>query len=253
MKVFEITFSPTGGTNNVSHIIANSFHQETEIVDLTDPGKDFSKITICKEDLCILAVPAYGGRVPQTAVSRLSQINGNGAKAILIAVYGNREFDDTLAELQEVALAAGFQPVAGIGAVAEHSLVRRFGAGRPDAQDKLELEDFAARITSAIQKQENAPLHLPGNQPYKTYSGSAAKPAAGELCVSCGLCAAKCPVSAIPAQNPRQTDHTSCISCMRCINICPMHARTLDDAVINAITDRLSAVCKERKPNCLYL
>ena len=51
-----------------------------------------------QEDICIVAVPSYGGRVPDAAVSRLRQMKGNGAGAILMVVYGNRDYDDTLAE-----------------------------------------------------------------------------------------------------------------------------------------------------------
>ena len=67
------------------------------------------------------AVPSYGGRVPEIAVSRLKQMKGNGARAVLLVVYGNREYEDTLLELSDVMEAAGFSPVAAVAAVAEHS------------------------------------------------------------------------------------------------------------------------------------
>ena len=57
---------------------------------------DFSRISLDKEDICIVAVPSFGGRVPAIAAERLERIRANGAMAILVVVYGNRAYDDTL-------------------------------------------------------------------------------------------------------------------------------------------------------------
>lgn len=61
-----------------------------------------------KEDVAIVAVSSYSGRVPSTAAERISKIQGNGAKAIIVCVYGNRAYEDTLVELQDLVQQAGF-------------------------------------------------------------------------------------------------------------------------------------------------
>ena len=103
MAVYQIVFSPTGGTENCAYIVATTLNSNAETIDLTDRAVDFTKVVIAPEDICVIAVPSFGGRVPAVALERLAQIKGNGAKAILMAVYGNREIDDTLLELKEVA------------------------------------------------------------------------------------------------------------------------------------------------------
>ena len=253
MKIYEIIFSPTGGTQKVADVFAAVFGQEVEVVDLADYAYDFSAVNISKEDVCIIAAPAYGGRVPAIAVSRLSQIKGNSAKTVLIAVYGNREFDDTLIELQDIAVAAGFTPIAGVGAVAEHSLVRIFGTGRPDAQDIEELNCFASQIVERINSGNGITIELPGNRPYKEFSGSSVRPMTNANCVKCKLCAWQCPVEAISETEPHLTDNEKCVSCMRCISVCPNQARYLAPEVLEAFTQKLSAVASERKKNTLYL
>ena len=40
MSVFEIVFSPTGGTRKVSGLVAGALDKKTVTVDLTDSGKD---------------------------------------------------------------------------------------------------------------------------------------------------------------------------------------------------------------------
>ena len=119
MSVYDIVFSPTGGTKKVTDLFTEAFCGQSTHIDLSDHSRDFSALSFDKEDICIVSVPSYGGRVPETAVSRLSQMKGNGARAILLVVYGNRDYDDTFAELQDTLEAAGFVCAAGIAAIAD--------------------------------------------------------------------------------------------------------------------------------------
>ena len=122
---------------------------------------DIEKITLQAEDVCLFSVPSFAGRVPAVAVERLKKIAGNGAKAILNCVYGNREWDDTLTELQDTLEACGFVCVAAVAAVAEHSVLRQFAAGRPDADDAPELAEFARKITEKLNSGVFGKLNLP--------------------------------------------------------------------------------------------
>lgn len=77
------------------------------------------------------------------AVTRLARMKGNGAAAVLIVVYGNRACDDTFAELQDTLEAAGFLCVAAVAAVAEHSILRQYAAGKPEAPTLPSLPQLA--------------------------------------------------------------------------------------------------------------
>ena len=72
-------------------------------------------------------------------------------------------------------------------------------------------------------------------------------PHATEDCVSCGACAALCPVRAIDKDDPRQVDGEACISCMRCVSVCSQNARKLDPNKLAAVTQMLSKACVERR------
>ena len=256
MKIFEIIFSPTGGTKKVADIICHALDENIEnieIVDLMKTDDDFSSVHITEDDLCVIAVPAYGGRVPTPAVSHIDTLRGNGAKAILVAVFGNRVIDETLLELQDVTTAAGFKPIAAIEAVAEHSLARVHGAGRPDTDDEKDLETFAKQIFEKLDVLDGTALTVPGVRPFKEFKGSSAKPSVKKFCTSCGLCATQCPVKAIPKDAPDITDKNLCISCMRCVTVCPNQARYVPDEITETITKFLAPLCAERKPNKLYM
>ena len=253
MEFYEICFSPTGGTKKAADILAEQLSEEIHPVDLTDGKTDFSGISLKEEDAALIAVPSYGGRVPETAVKRLSQIKGNGAKAILVCVYGNRAYEDTLAELEDTAKAAGFRITAAVAAVAEHSIARQFAAGRPDSQDQAQLTEFAGKIRKKLSSGDTAEPAIPGNRPYKKAGGAGMVPKPDRNCVKCGICAEKCPVQAIDKEDPRKTDSSKCISCMRCISVCPHSARKVNSVMLAAVNTMLKKACSKRKECELYL
>lgn len=252
--ICSFVFSPTGGTQKVMDAVAAGVSGPVITYDLCDRKTDFSSVVLSESDLCFFAVPSFGGRVPATALARISALQGNGASAVAVAVYGNRHYDDTFAELQDVLERSGFRVAAGIAAIAEHSIVHSIATGRPDDSDREELRNFGSRIQHAVMSASGAELslRLPGNRPYKEAHGGA-KPIAGADCTRCGLCAAKCPAGAIPEDNPAATDAEKCISCMRCIAVCPNRARSLPAGTVEAIAQRIGAACAERKANQLFL
>ena len=226
-------------------------------------GGDFTEVDLMghpsqkwykSDDVCLFAVPVYSGRVPPVVIEWLQELVGNGAKAVLIAVFGNRAIDDALVELVDELQRAGFRGVAAIEAVAQHSLLPKYGAGRPDARDIEELKDYGRQIREAMEADKlSEPLLLPGNHPYKKYKDVPLKPIAVGCCIACGNCEKQCPVGAIPSFNMARTDVDKCISCMRCIQVCPVHVRKLSKSVVLAATVLMKKSCSAPKPNKLYL
>lgn len=251
MKFYNIFFSPTGGTKKVADIAAKGTKLDAEEIDLIKEPDKLMKVNFEKEDLCLVAVPSYGGRIPSVVTDMFRNVKVNGTKAILVAVFGNRAIDDTLLETQDVLEASGFVCIAGMEAVAEHSLMHQFGTGRPDQQDEMELLEFAEKFMKNIETQ-NKP-EFPGNRPYREYSGVPLKPVANGKCNSCGLCAKECPVDAISLDNPKLTDKDKCISCMHCVAICPKKARNCSKFISFIAGKKMKKVCSGRKENKLYL
>lgn len=249
MNFYNIVFSPTGGTQKVADTIVNRLSANVITIDLCDRNADFASVSFSAEDICVISAPSYGGRVPAIAVERIRKFNGNGARAVLVVVYGNRDYEDTLIELKDTLDAAGFVSIAAVSAIAEHCIARQFAAGHPDEQDIKELESFADVIKGRLETGFNTTLEVPGNRPYKEFKGLPMHPSADKSCVKCGICAESCPVGAIPMDDPSKTNNDKCMSCMRCISVCPNDSRKLNKLALAGATQMLKKACSGRKNN----
>ena len=248
MNTVEIIFSPTGGTEKVAKIISACWSENITKIDLSDSKTDFSKCNIDKDDRILIAMPSFGGRAPFVAIERLKQISGNGAKCTLVCVYGNRAYEDTLVEMEDAAKECGFNVVAAISAVAEHSIMPQYATGRPNESDRMQLEKFAKQIL----EKADAVKNIPGNRPYKKAGGAGLVPKPTKDCAKCGLCAKNCPVQAIDSANFK-ADSKKCIACMRCVKECPDKARKANGAMVAVASLALKKVCAVAKGNELFL
>jgi ferredoxin len=250
MSQFKIFFSPTGGVKKAADLLAAPL------------GGTWNELDLCKasvptgffpDDICLVCVPSYGGRVPAAATERLKALTGNGAKAVLLCVYGNRAYEDTLSELQDTLEEAGFCCIAAVAAIAEHSIARKIAVGRPDKADAEELADFAVQIAQKLDSTISLPP-LPGSHgTYKPTKPGSLKPETGKDCIACGLCANNCPVGAISVSDSAVTDKDKCFGCMRCVSLCPRQVRSLPAAALAAVTAMLTPLCIGHKKNELFL
>lgn len=255
MNVSQIIFSPTGGTKRVADIITKAWEMPVSEIDLTNAEAGYSDLCLDKNEIAVIAIPSYGGSVPALAAQRISKIRGNQTRCVIVCVYGNRAYEDTLIELSDIVEKSGFKVIAAIAAIAEHSIMRQYASGRPDTKDKSELQTFAKEILEKINNNSVNALtpQIPGNRPYKKAGGAGLVPKAGNNCTKCGLCAEKCPAQAISRENPSNTDGKKCISCMRCVAQCPRSARKTNGAMVSLAALAIKKACSVRKENELFI
>ncbi len=251
-----IYFSPTQTTRKVLEGIAQGLQtSKIQHCDLTQPVTCAQSNQKTTTDLAIIGAPVYAGRLPSVMVSRFKQIQGNGVPAIIVVVYGNREYEDALIELRDIALEAGFRPIAAGAFIGEHSYSTAelpIAVGRPDADDMAKAQEFGkairAKLIAATWKLSGH-LQVPGNSPYKEVKPlPGIAPSVNEArCTECGACVPVCPTAAIDTENPGHIDKERCIRCCACVKVCPAKAKSLDDPRIKQIAEWLYANCSGRK------
>ena len=139
-----VFFSPTHTSAKIARAIGDGIGMERRIeTDLT-LDESITPIEI-KNALTIIAVPVYAGRVAPIALQRIRRLKGENAPVVLVAVYGNRDYEDALVELRDETTCLGFTPLAAGAFIGEHSYSRPgmpVAEGRPDANDLQIAEQF---------------------------------------------------------------------------------------------------------------
>lgn len=247
-KVWAVYFSATDTTKKVVLSIADETAKllgaEREDYDFTLPAMRTNGFAAANEDLVIFGTPVYAGRVPNVLLKYLATIQGNGALAVPVVLFGNRNFDDGLIELRDILENAGFHTVAAAAFVGEHSFSKTLAAGRPDAEDMKEAVSFAAKVVEKVRGlSEDAvwePVSVEGTpHPYRGYyqprdrKGVSidirkVKPLTSDACDDCKLCADVCPMGSINRDNVREFTGI-CIKCGACIKKCPKQAKYYED------------------------
>lgn len=253
-KVYCAYFSPGDTTKKVVTGIAESFTDyPVENINLTDYDMRQNHFRFTENQLLIIGVPSYGGRIPTPVAECLQRFHGISTPVVLIATYGNRAIDDTLMELNKELSDKGFVPVAAASFVCQHTYLSDLAHGRPDSADMAIIREFGDKLRERLRLAvlyDMKNLDIPGSYPYEKppMTSFPFSVETNEYCIYCMLCAGVCPMKAISDSNPRDINHDACIRCGACIRICPAQAKSFTQEPLEALRDRLlRPLCSTRQ------
>ncbi len=246
-SIWTLYFSPTGSTKTIVETLGGVVSgmmetEEPEVVDFTQSHIREKKLTFAEEDIVFIGVPTYAGRVPNKIMPFIAEnLKGNGAYAVPVVTYGNRSFDDSLAEMAELLEGNGFRLLGGGAFPCQHAFAENLATGRPDMMDILQaLQLGEAAVNNMASGNVLKAEAFPGNHPVGPYyvpKGTdgqpakflKAKPVTDQAkCTACGICAKACPMSSIDAEAAFEATGI-CIKCQACIKKCPTGAKSFDD------------------------
>lgn len=242
-------FSPSDTTRKYAKAMTDAFGGESQLIDLTHGSCEIESELI-DGDTVLLISPVYAGRIPALAADLFRQIDGHGMRAIVAVVYGNRDYDDALLELADIAVNDGFDVIAAGAFIAQHCIFPKVANGRPDASDMAVAANFMGRAKES----DNLDIStIKGNRPYKKPGAVPLQPQTDENeCLSCGVCARECPTGAIDPVT-LATDKNKCITCCRCIAVCDSHAREFKGVKYATVSKIFCAQnSKRREPELFF-
>ena len=269
-KVWAVYWSATGTTEKVVSTMAEEASKRLRLplekIDFTLPCMREKVFSFQGTDLVFFGTPTYAGRVPNKVLPFVqSQFAGNGALAVSVVLFGNRSFDNSLAELASELESHGFHTVVASAFVGQHAFSDVLAAGRPAEADLRQAADFASQVADkvssltalpgpiAVPGDPEAPYYVPKGVDGQSAKFLKAKPKTDpEKCVSCGLCASICPMGAIDPADVSSVPGL-CIKCHACIKRCPTHAKYLDDPAFLSHKAMLEQTFSEPKVNVVIL
>ena len=245
-KVWAVYFTGTGNTKKLVCAVANAACAQLgcsyEEYDFSLPAAREQALSFSGHDLVVLGTPVYAGRVPNVLLPYLTRnLSGDATPVIPVVTYGNRNFDDGLMELRNIAIANGFVPIGAGAFVGEHSFSTTLGSGRPNNDDLAMAEQLGRDAAAKIPSGDGAvPVSVAGEDPIRPYytprdrNGTAinilkVKPRTDPAkCINCGLCARICVMGSIDPQDVSSVTGI-CIKCCACVKRCPRGAKYYDD------------------------
>ena len=268
-KIRAVYFSPTGTTRKIVTATAKGLSRalktDLEEYDFTLPKTRTQALQFSVSDLVVFGTPVYAGRVPNVLLPYLNTMQGNGALAVPVVLFGNRDYDDALIELRDILENNGLHTIAAGAFVGEHSFSRILAKDRPDMKDMDIVDEFVRKISEKYKTDTlSHPIPVSGTPyPYRGYytprdrQGTPVdirkvKPLTNDRCNDCKRCAKVCPMGSISYENVREFTGI-CIKCGACIKKCPKQAKYYEDAGYLYHQHELEEGLTRRAENTLFI
>ena len=102
-------------------------------------------------DVLVWATPVYAGRIPNKTLDYVRRsLHADGNPAVALVTFGNRAYDNALAELVGLMEDGGMRPFGAAAMVTRHAFSDTLGAGRPNEEDLAALDRFAAQVAEIL-------------------------------------------------------------------------------------------------------
>ena len=193
-------------------------------INFTKPAARETTYRFTENDLVIIGAPTYAGKLPNKILPDFqTKLLGYNTPAIAIVTYGNRSYDNSLAELTATLKNNGFRVIAAAAFPCRHAFSDKLAGGRPNQDDLQKASAFGQQALERIlaARWENNLYGIKaGGNPISFPQVIVPGDAGAAYYVPKGR-------DGLPAKFLKakpKTDVDKCSRCGKCIEVCPMNS-----------------------------
>jgi ferredoxin len=233
-------FTGTGNSRHVANRIAEATGDEAE--DMALHLRKGESGSYSSQQPYVFVGPVYAGRYPRVMTDFIQKSRFAGSKqAYFVATCAETPWV-TVRYAKKLADKKGFD-VMGFRSVVMPQGYCTGGLTKPKEENDAVLakaEPKIEELADLIKEGKRLPDEAPGKSYMSTIVNpmmyatmmSAKKFTAGDSCIGCGTCVAKCPLGNIKLVDGRPAWGSNCTQCCACISSCPQQAIEYGDKTV---------------------
>ncbi len=229
-----VYFTGTGNSRWVAEKI--SLIIGDDVVNSFDCIKSQKKAELYSEKPFVFVCPTYGWRIPRVFQSFVESADFSGSNKAYFVMDCGGEIGNASPYIEKLCRLKGFEYMGVFEIVMPENYIALFGA--PDREEAAKIissaEPYVAECAKIIVANKKFRQHKVGivdklksgivNDVFYKLVISDKKFVVGDKCVSCGKCAAVCPLNNIKFTEGKPDWLGNCTHCMACICSCPVRA-----------------------------
>lgn len=231
-------FSGVGNSAWVARKLAESLNDR--MVPIADEMDKDMMYTLQEGEMAGFVFPVYGWEPPRIVLDFISRMQMQAPHYLYFVCTCGDDTGKTGKIFTQAIEAKGWKCQAGYSVTMPDTYVCLPGFDVDEADElKRKMENAAARVEFIAEELQHRPIHttyncLEGAFPnvktyvlgglFRTFLMSPKPFKSTDACISCGLCARKCPVHNIQLIDGKPQWGKNCTMCLACYHACPHHA-----------------------------
>lgn len=259
-----IYYSATGNTRRIVEKMVEGLQKRWAVpvkwAPYTTPEERAHFGAIEEGELIVWGTPVYAGKTPNKLRPFIEEhLQGCGNPTLLVSTFGNRGYDNALAEMAMIAATHNLRPIGAVAMAMPHAFDGSIGEERPTTEEWGALERYVAelvpegRAMGSLPGSGDAPYYRPLREDLSPAQFLKAVPQVDEArCCGCGECVSVCPMGSVRMSAGGVVVEGVCIKCGACIKGCRQGALSITDEDYQSHVRMLKAHCQRAAENVFF-